>query len=74
MRGYAAKTDAPPSMRIRWTAPPPIASGICTTCNFTGRTVYLAVVPDKAQFTVPPEVTSGWRGGRRTTSAARWTF
>ena len=51
--GYAAKTDAPfdadsldrAAYRFRH----------LHDLYFTGRTVYLAVVPDKAQFTVPPE-------------------
>ena len=51
--GYAAKTDAPfdadsldrAAYRFRH----------LYDLYFTGRTVYLAVVPDKAQFTVPPE-------------------
>ena len=51
--GYAAKTDAPfdadsldrAAYRFRH----------LYDLYFAGRTVYLAVVPDKAQFTVPPE-------------------
>ena len=51
--GYAAKTDAAfdaasldrAAYRFRH----------LYDLYFTGRTVYLAVVPDKAQFTVPPE-------------------